>query len=107
MTEYEMQKIAKMQASFLVEALKKDDELLDLMFPPKYMNIQEAAAYMRTTVGTIYQKTNEIPHTKVGRSLIFSERALSRYMERNGRISNDNDELSNIVKLKPLKVAAG
>ena len=105
MTEYEMQKIAKMQASYLVEALKTDSELLDLMFPPKYMNIQEAAAYMRTTVGTIYQKTNEIPHTKVGRSLIFSERALSQYIERSGRSATG--ESKNMVKLKPLKVANG
>lgn len=84
MTDYEMRKIAKLQAGYLVDALKSDTELLDKMYPPKYMNVREAAEYLRTTVGTVYQKSKEIPHTKFGRSLIFSQRALSQYIERNG-----------------------
>ena len=31
MTDYEMRKIAKMQAMYLAEALKTDDELMDLV----------------------------------------------------------------------------
>ena len=89
MTNYEMQKIAKMQADFLVDALKKDDELLDLMFPPKCMGIEEAAAFTSIPVGTLYSKIDEIPHTKVGKRLVFTDRGLTRWMNRRvGRSAN-------------------
>ncbi len=82
MTEYEMRKIAKMQSEFLVAALKEDEELADIIFPSKYLNIEQAAEFINSTVGTIYHKLDEIPHIKNGKRLSFSERALVRYMER-------------------------
>lgn len=82
MTDYELQKNARLTAKYLIEAMKQDDELLDLIFPPRYLNIEEAAEMLRMPVGTIYQKVDEIPHTKVGKRLIFSDRALVRYVER-------------------------
>ena len=85
MTEYEMRKIAKMQATFMVEALKADDELMDLVYPPRLMDIKEAAEYLRVPVNTLYQKVNEIPHEKVGKRLIFTDRGLIRWMKREGR----------------------
>jgi excisionase family DNA binding protein len=85
MTEYEMRKIAKMQAELFAESLKNDPELLDLMYPPRLMNIEEAAEYLRIPVGTLYQKANEIPHEKVGKRLIFSDRGLIRWMKRSCR----------------------
>lgn len=85
MTEYEMRKMAKMQAEYLMTALKSDDELLDLMYPPRLMNIEEAAEYLRIPVGTLYQKASEIPHEKVGKRLIFSDRGLIRWMKRSCR----------------------
>jgi excisionase family DNA binding protein len=85
MTDYEMRKLAKMQAEYLMTALKSDDELLDLMYPPRLMNIEEAAEYLRIPVGTLYQKANEIPHEKVGKRLIFSDRGLIRWMKRSCR----------------------
>lgn len=83
MTDYEMRKIAKMQAEYLVSALKEDEELLDLMYPPRYMNIEEAAEYLRMPVGTIYNKIKEIPHEKVAKRLVFTDRGLSRWVRRN------------------------
>ena len=83
MTDYEIRKIAKMQADFLVSALKEDEELLDLMYPPRYMNIEEAAEYLRMPIGTIYNKIKEIPHEKVAKRLVFTDRGLSRWVKRN------------------------
>ena len=53
-----------MQAEFLVKALKEDEELLDLMYPPRFMSIQEASEFTGIPVNTIYQKIDEIPHTE-------------------------------------------
>lgn len=82
MTDYEMKKIARMQAKFFVTAIKEDAELMDLMFPPRCMSIEEAAQFAKIPVGTIYQKIDEIPHEKVGRRLIFTDRGLTRWMRR-------------------------
>jgi len=82
MTEYEMRKIAKYQAEYLIKALKEDDELLDTVFPPKMMGIQEAADYLNLPVNTIYAKIREIPHEKVGKRLLFTDRGLSRWVRR-------------------------
>ena len=82
MTDYECRKIARLQAQYLVEALKQDDELLDLMFPPKCLGIEEASEFTGIPVGTLYQKIGQIPHTKVGRRLVFTDRGLMRWMKR-------------------------
>ena len=88
-----MRKLAKMQAEYLMTALKSDDELLDLMYPPRLMNIEEAAEYLRVPVRTIYQKINEIPHEKVGKRLIFSDRALMRWLKRSGSAAGNAVEI--------------
>ena len=88
MTDYEMRKIAKLQADFIVDAIKEDGELLDLMYPPRRMDINEAAAFTSIPRGTLYHKLREIPHEKVGRKLVFTDRGLTRWMKglcRNGK----------------------
>ena len=85
MTEHEMRKIAKMQSEYLVEALKQDESLLDLMFPPKFMGIEEASLFTGIPVNTLYAKIDEIPHQKVGKRLIFSDRGLTKWI--NGQSS--------------------
>lgn len=82
MTDYECRKIAKMQAEYLVEALKKDDELLDLMYPPMRMGFVEAAEFLGIPIGTLRHLTNEIPHVKVGKRILFTDRALTRWLMR-------------------------
>ena len=82
MTDYEMRKIAKYQTEFLVQSLKEDDELLDELYPPRYMSIKEAADYLNLPVNTIYAKIREIPHEKVGKRLLFTDRGLSRWVRR-------------------------
>lgn len=84
MTNSDINKLGKVIARNLHEILNSDDRLLDLMFPPRLMNVKEAAEYLRIPVGTLYQKANEIPHEKVGRRLIFSDRGLIRWMKRSG-----------------------
>jgi excisionase family DNA binding protein len=96
MTTYEMQKIARMQAEFLVDAIKNDSELADIMFPPRCMNIEEASEYLRIPVSTLYNKIGEIPHEKVGKRLVFTDRGLMRWMKRS--------KATNIVELSIRKV---
>ena len=83
MTDYEMKKQAKMQAAYLVEALKNDDELLDMVFPPKLLNLQEASELSRIPESTIKHKISEIPHFKAGKRLVFTDRGILRWMKRN------------------------
>ena len=80
MTTSEMRQIAKMQAEFLAEALKSDEDLLDLMFPPKFMGIEEASEFLGIPLNTLYSKVGSIPHSKVGKRLIFTDRGLTRWV---------------------------
>lgn len=82
MTDYEMKKLSQMVAKNLVQSIKDDDELLDSVFPPKFMGIEEASTFTVIPVNTLYQKINEIPHSKVGKRLVFTDRALSRWIKR-------------------------
>lgn len=85
MTTSEMRQIAKMQAEFLAEALKSDEELLDLMFPPKFMGIEEASEFLGIPLNTLYSKVGSIPHSKVGKRLIFTDRGLTRWINQQRR----------------------
>lgn len=82
MTDYELQKLSKLVAKNLVQSIKDDDELLDELYPPRYMSIQEAANYLCIPLNTLYQKASEIPHEKVGKRLLFTDRGLSRWVRR-------------------------
>ena len=82
MTDYELQKLSKLVAKNLVQSIKEDDELLDELYPPRYMSIQEAADYLCIPLNTLYQKAGEIPHAKVGKRLLFTDRGLSRWVRR-------------------------
>lgn len=78
----------RLDAKKLAEELKSDSVLLDLMFPPRYMDINEASVFIRIPVKTIYAKLREIPHSKIGKKLIFSDRDLSRYVEMKREVMN-------------------
>ena len=88
MTDYELQKLSKLVAKNLVKALKEDDELLDLMYPPKLMSIEEAAEFTGIPVNTLYQKISEIPHMKAGKRLVFSDRGLMRWLNRRPSVAD-------------------
>lgn len=79
MTDNELNKLARLQAMYLAEELKGNRELLDKVFPPKLMDIDEAADYLRIKKKTVYMKIREIPHSKIGRSLVFNQRDLAEY----------------------------
>ncbi len=100
MTDYEMRKIAKLQAEFLVKALKEDDKLLDLMYPPRFMSIQEASEFTGIPVNTIYQKIDEIPHEKVGKRLVFTDRGLVRWVKRKSPVADEIDITPVLRKVK-------
>lgn len=82
MSEYELRKLSRNVARELADIFKEDDELLDIINPPVCMNIEEAAEYLRIPVGTLYNKVSEIPHEKVGKRLVFTDRGLIRWIKR-------------------------
>lgn len=94
MTDYECRKIAKMQSEYLIKALKEDDELLDLIYPPKFMGIEEASEFTGIPVHTLYQKIGQIPHEKVGKRLVFTDRGLMKWIKRKPSIADK-------VEIKP------
>jgi len=78
-----------MVADNLVKSMKEDDELLDLMFPPKMMGIEEASEFTGIPVNTLYQKIGQIPHSKVGKRLVFTDRALTRWVKRKPSVAEE------------------
>jgi len=82
MTSYEVDKLAKAVAAEIVRRASTDDSLMDILYPPKLMDVREAAEYTKTPVSTIYKKVDEIPHMKVGRRLVFTDRGLIKWMKR-------------------------
>jgi hypothetical protein len=82
MTNYEMEKVARMTATFLAEMIKSDRELADVIFPSRLMGIDELSRQTGIPVGTLYHMSDQIPHRKVGRRLVFSERDVSRWIMR-------------------------
>lgn len=98
MTDHELRKLAKLQAEYLVAALKEDTELLDMMFPPRCMDINEASEFTSIPIGTLYSKIAEIPHEKVGKRLVFTDRGLMRWMKRRTGITTS--ELKFDIPLK-------
>ena len=87
MTDYELQKLSKLVAKNLVQSIKDDDELIDELYPPRFMGLKEAAVFCCLPENTIYAKIGEIPHQKVGKRLIFSDRALTRWIKRKPSVS--------------------
>ena len=51
----------------------------------RLLNIKEAAEYMATTPGTLYQKVHNgtIPYVKIGRSLRFDIEELNEFIKNN------------------------
>lgn len=82
MTNYELEKLSKGIASEIIRQASVDEELLDLILPPRIMNSTEAAEYMKIPVSSLYQKIAEIPHMKIGKRLIFTDRGLIRWMKK-------------------------
>ena len=87
MTNYELDKLAKGVAKYLVEEIKSNDELLDTIFPPKTMDIREAAVFLKIPVNTLYQKAGKgkIPYIKTGKRLLFTDRGLMRWLQSEAR----------------------
>lgn len=82
MTNDELNRLAKSIATELVHSVEGNEEFLDILFPPRIMDIQEAADFLRIPRATLYSKVSEIPHCRVGRRLVFSDRGLIRYIKR-------------------------
>lgn len=80
MTIKEMQTISEMLAGYMVEAIKRDNDLADIICPPRFMNIEQASEFTGLATNTIYSKIKEIPHAKCGRRLVFSDRLLARWL---------------------------
>lgn len=91
MTDYEISKVSRETAKCLKQMLLEDDSLADALFPPRFMSIQEASEFCKIPVNTLYQKAAEIPHTKRCGRLIFSDRALTRWLTNKDSVSVSMD----------------
>lgn len=81
MTSYELEKLTMGIAAEIIRTVKEDERFLDILVPPRTMDIKEASKFLHIPVNTIYSMKNEIPHFKVGRRLLFSDRDLYRWMK--------------------------
>lgn len=77
MTVQEMKFLAKQIAQEFYKLQQKNHDIKD-----NYMSAQQAADFLGWSVRTVYNKKDEIPHTKIGKTLRFSERRLREYIER-------------------------
>lgn len=91
MTDYEIKRLARLQAQYLVEALKTDEELADALFPARMMGIDEASEFLGIPKETIYKKIGQIPHEKVGKRLVFTDRGLTRWVKRKASVAVELD----------------
>lgn len=48
----------------------------------EYLNAKQAAVFLGWKLQTLYNRIHDIPHTKNGKSLIFTKSALRKFMER-------------------------
>ena len=86
MTNDELNRLAKSIATELVHSVEGNEEFLDILFPPRILNLEEASAYTKIPKNTLYSKISAIPHMKKGKRLLFSERSLYRWMWKGGKV---------------------
>ena len=96
MTDYELQKSARLTAKYIVEAIKEDDELMDLLYPSRPLDVKEAAAFLHMSVSRLLHIAQDVPHEKVGKKLYFTERGLTRWIRRTGR-----EEKVKVIEMVP------
>lgn len=87
MTNYELRKMSLQTAKDFAEILKTDEELLDMIYPPKLMGVKEAAEFLGLSLNAFYKKVQEIPHTKQGKHLFFTDRGLIRWINRKSSVA--------------------
>lgn len=80
MTTTEINAIAMKTAEILKTSIMNDPKMLDYIFPAEFLDVDEAARYMRIKKATLYGKIDEIPHRKQGKRLVFSKRELAKYV---------------------------
>jgi len=82
MTNYELEKLTKGIAAEIIRTVKEDERILDELFPPRTMDVKEASKFLCVPVGTLYGWSSQIPHFKVGKRLVFTDRELIRFLKR-------------------------
>jgi len=86
MTNYELEKLTKGIAAEIIRKATEDERFLDILVPPRILNLEEASAYTKLPKNTLYAKVSSIPHMKKGKRLLFSERSLYRWMMKGGKV---------------------
>ncbi len=76
MTAYERKKLIEDISDRVVE------KLLSIGISDETLSAKEAAKYLNISLKTLYNKIDDIPHSKSGNKLIFSKRSLHDYLYR-------------------------
>lgn len=69
-----------------------------------YMNLDECSGYTKIKINTLYQMTSkrQIPHSKLGRSLIFSKNDIDKWIASPSRKILTDEEIENLEKKKDM-----
>lgn len=73
-SKYELREFAKMVAKELAKYLAEKQE----QTPDELLTTEEAAAFLKVSVRTLYNTKDAYPHRKVGKRLMFPRNGLVR-----------------------------
>lgn len=79
LTQYQMNRLADAVADRLMKRL---DERSVIPSSDKMLTAQEAAEYLHISVDTLYNLGNKIPHVRVGRRSLYTERNLHKFIHK-------------------------
>lgn len=73
--------LTRLVAEELFKLMAKNGFDPSKLTPDRYMSAREASIMIGMPLHTLYKKVAEIPHTKKGKRLVFSESSLRQYIE--------------------------
>lgn len=78
----ECKQIAEELYKFIRNDVRKAVTEMATVETEEYLNAKRAAVFLGWKLQTLYNRIHDIPHTKNGKSLIFTKSALRKFMER-------------------------
>jgi hypothetical protein len=82
MTRSEAKMIAEELHKIIRKDVKKTLSEIVAIEAEEYLDTKQAAAFLGWKVQTLYNRIEDIPHSKNGKKLIFTKSSLSQFLER-------------------------